>query len=205
VVAHDAADPPGGRVARRGLGAPPRVGYVGNLYPGRGVEMALELARRLPSARFEVVGGSEQDLDYWRAKELPPNFVLHGFQPPGRLRPFYDQLDVLLMPYPRQAVVGPTGTLDTSRWCSPMKMFEYMASGAPIVSSDLPVLQEVLRDGENALIAPAGDVDAWQRAVERLLGDADLRERLAAAALDDLRRSYTWDARVERVLGSLRV
>jgi glycosyltransferase involved in cell wall biosynthesis len=203
VVAHDAADAPVNGSARASLGAPPRVGYVGNLYPGRGVEMAIELARRMPGARFHIVGGSADDIARWQASSLPGNLVLHGFQAPASLHRFYREIDVLLMPYPRSAIVGPTRGLDTSRWCSPMKMFEYMASGAPMVSSDLPVLQEVLRDEHNALIAPAGDADAWQRAVERLLGDAQLRQRLAGAALEDLRRDYTWDARVERVVGGL--
>jgi glycosyltransferase involved in cell wall biosynthesis len=82
-------------------------------------------------------------------------------------------------------------------------MFEYMASGVPMVASDLPVLQEVLVDGDNALIAPAGDAAAWQAAIERLLGDAALRTRLAARAQDDLRREHTWAARAERVMTGL--
>jgi glycosyltransferase involved in cell wall biosynthesis len=82
-------------------------------------------------------------------------------------------------------------------------MFEYMASGVPMIASDLPVLQEVLRAGDNALIAPFGDTAAWQRAIERLLGDADLRYRLATTALADLRTRYTSHARAEHVFKSL--
>jgi len=84
-----------------------------------------------------------------------------------------------------------------------MKMFEYMASGAPIIASDLPVLGEVLLDEHNALIAPAGEVAAWQRAIERLVAEPETRQWLAGNALRDLRRHYTWDARVERVLANL--
>jgi glycosyltransferase involved in cell wall biosynthesis len=84
-------------------------------------------------------------------------------------------------------------------------MFEYMASGVPIVASDLPVLGEVLGDGVNALIAPASDAAAWQRALERLLGDAALRIRLATRAQHDLRRDYTWQSRAERVMNALRL
>lgn len=207
IVAHDAADPPGAvAIDRDGPGsssARPRIGYVGNLYPGRGVELILELAARLPSYDFELVGGAERDLAAWRARGLPPNAALVGFVPPAELAARYRAFDVLLMPYPRSGVGVASGASDTSRWCSPMKMFEYMAAGAPIVSSDLPVLGEVLRHDHNALIVAAGDVAAWQRAVERLVGDPGLRRRLAAQALADLVRDHTWDGRVRSIFAGL--
>ena len=84
-----------------------------------------------------------------------------------------------------------------------MKMFEYMAAGAPIISSDLPVLGEVLHDDHNALIVAAGDVAAWQRAVERLIGDPGLGHRLAGQARADLVRDHTWDGRVRSIFRGL--
>jgi glycosyltransferase involved in cell wall biosynthesis len=178
VVAHDAAEI---KVAARGPGERSprgRIGYVGSLYPGRGVEMVVDLARRLPAVAFDIVGGAEADLARWRAGAMPDNLTLHGFR-------------------------GATGATDISRWTSPMKMFEYMASGVPVVASDLPVLQEILRHEENALIAPAGDVDAWQRAVERLLADGSLAERLGTTARSEVEERYTWDARARLVVGGL--
>ena len=201
VVAHDAAEAPA-QVTLRGGAAPRKVGYVGSLYPGRGIEVIFELARRLPQLRFEVIGGTEADLARWRPT-APPNATLHGFVPPGQLAARYAELDILLMPYARAGVGGPLAATDTSRWCSPMKMFEYMASGAPIVSSDLPVLQEVLLHEHNALIAPIDDLDAWQQAITRLCAEPQTREWLAGNALRDLRRLYTWDARAEKVLAGL--
>ncbi|MEZ4363562.1 MAG: glycosyltransferase family 4 protein [Kofleriaceae bacterium] len=202
VVAHDAADPPDPRPRLRGEGAAPRVGYVGSLYPGRGLELLLALAGRLPAVSFDVIGGTEADLARWRP-EAPANVRFHGFVPPGQLAQRYAELTVLLMPYARSGVGGPLAAVDTSRWCSPMKMFEYMASGAPIISSDLPVLQEVLRHEHNALIAPVDQLDAWQAAVERLLAEPATRERLGGQALADLLAHHTWDARVAAVLDGL--
>ncbi len=209
VVAHDAADAPPEAPAGAPSGAGPerrerceRIGYVGSLYPGRGIEVIFALARRLPALRFDIIGGSEADLARWRP-ELPGNATLHGFVAPAELAARYAELDALLMPYARSGVGGPLAAVDTSRWCSPMKMFEYMASGAPIVSSDLPVLQEVLRHDDNALIAPIDDLDAWQRALERLAAEPATRRRLAEQALRDLRAHHTWDARAESVLRGL--
>jgi glycosyltransferase involved in cell wall biosynthesis len=84
-----------------------------------------------------------------------------------------------------------------------MKMFEYMGSGVPIVASDLPVLGEVLTHRRNALIAPAGDVDAWRAAIRELLDEPDLARRLATAARADLERDHTWDRRVATIFQAI--
>ncbi len=202
LVAHDACDPDFGHAPRATLGTPPRIGYVGNLYRGRGVELVVELARRMPACRFELIGGSDADLARLLGEQAPANLVLHGFVPPARLAGIYATLDVLLMPFPREGVRA-LGASDTSRWCSPMKMFEYMASGVPIVASDLPVLGEILADGRNALIAPAGDAAAWEAAIDRLLGDAALRVGVATRAQQELRRDHTWSTRAEHVMHGL--
>jgi glycosyltransferase involved in cell wall biosynthesis len=203
IVAHDAADPPGPIAVVRPRAGRPRLGYVGNLYPGRGIELILALAERLPGCDFELIGGSERDLASWRAQRLPANLQLAGFVRPAELAARYASFDVVLMPYPRSGIGVASGANDTSRWCSPMKMFEYMASGAPIISSDLPVLGEVLRHDHNALIAPADDPAAWQAAAARLVDDPALASRLAHQAYDDLVHAHTWDARVRHIFDRL--
>jgi glycosyltransferase involved in cell wall biosynthesis len=203
VVAHDACDPPQNPVTRRSLGTPPVIGYVGNLYAGRGIETIVELARMFPTCRFEVVGGSEPDLARWRSRSLPSNLVLLGFRPQAELAALYARFDVVLMPHASSGVVGATGASDISRWTSPMKMFEYMASGVPLIASKLPVLCEVLRDGENSLLVDATRLDEWKHALQRLLNDDELRFQLARRAQDELTQHYTWDARAATVMRGL--
>lgn len=201
-VAHDAATPPDYVDCRRPLHAVPRISYVGSIYPGRGIELILQLAARMPHCEFPIYGGSEGEVAHWRQLGVPTNLTFYGFVPPSALKDLYQTFDVVLMPYPRVGVQIASGQ-DNSRWCSPMKMFEYMGSGTAIVSSDLPVLGEVLVNEHNALIAAAADPEAWQRAVQRLLEDATLRQRLAAQALADLRANHTWRGRAQYVLTSL--
>lgn len=80
-----------------------------------------------------------------------------------------------------------------------MKIFEYMAAGKPILASDLPVIREVLQDGQNALLAPPDNPKGWLAALERLK-DESLRKNLAEQAYNDLTGKYSWQKRAQVVL-----
>jgi glycosyltransferase involved in cell wall biosynthesis len=79
-----------------------------------------------------------------------------------------------------------------------MKMFDYLAAGRAILSSDLPVIHEVLDDNSAVFAAPE-DVEAWSAALNRLLSSPDLRTRLAEQARCAASH-YTWAARAQRAL-----
>lgn len=176
-----------------------KVGYVGHLYPGRGIDIILELAASLPDADFHLVGGTDEDLAHWRSRPHPPHVHFHGHLPPAELHPYYRAFDLVLAPYQRRiSCAGGAG--DIARWISPMKLFEYMSHGKAIVASDLPVLREVLTDGVNCLLCPPDDVAAWAAAIKRLADAPEERAALGRVAEQQLRRDYTWRARVDRVL-----
>ncbi|MFD0381985.1 glycosyltransferase family 4 protein [Streptomyces stramineus] len=202
VTASDCADPVplDGPVATL-PGRPEAVtaGYVGHLYPGRGTDVILALAERLPAVDFHLVGGTDQDRSHWQSRSRHPNVFFHGHHPPAALHPYYRAFDIVLAPY-RTTVGCADGVADISRWVSPMKLFEYMAHGKPIIASDLPVLREVLTDGVNCLLRAPGDVAAWADAVAHLAADASARQALGATARHQLTTRYTWRARVDRVL-----
>ena len=203
VVAHDAADPTPAATARGPRKHPIRVGYVGGLYAGRGIDLIEQLALRLPELEFHVTGGTDDAVAALRARtgELP-NFVAHGFLPPAEVPGALAEFDILLAPYQERISVAGNGG-DTARWMSPLKIFEYMATGGAIVCSDLPVLREVLSDGETARLVPAGDVAAWTEAVRALAADEVERTRLGAAAQQRFTERYTWTARAAAVLDCL--
>lgn len=199
-VCHDAADipPAGAGPAYAWPGRPPRlqVGYVGHLYRGRGIDLILGCARRLPDHDFHIVGGTEPDLQHWRPQG-GVNVHFHGFVPPAWVPMILSRCDVLLMPYQKGLSLGGRN-IDTSGWMSPMKLFEYMAARRAIISSDLPVLREVLNEG-NALLVRPDDLDGWVAAL-RACEDPQYREPRAAAAYADFLADYTWEKRAARAL-----
>jgi len=188
-------------LARQTLGLPEQltVGYTGHLYAGRGISLLVELGRRFPQVHFLWVGGHPADVEHWRgqlASATIPNVTLTGFVENSRLPLYQAACDVLLMPYER-AIIGSSGG-NSAAYCSPMKMFEYMACGRAVISSNLPVIGEVLND-RNAILCPPEDIESWVSALGGLLADEGRRQSLAQAALHDS-RAYTWLERARKAL-----
>jgi glycosyltransferase involved in cell wall biosynthesis len=178
------------------------LGYTGHLYPGRGRELLLELAKRLPQVAFLVVGGEARDIQAFQAEiqaRQVENLILTGFVPNAELPLYQAACDVLLMPYQQKVAASSGG--DIARYLSPMKLFEYLACQRPIVSSDLAVLQEVLNP-QNAILAPTDDLDSWERAITSLQTNPELRDGLASQARQDAQR-YTWEMRARQILEGL--
>ena len=182
---------------RRGAGR--QIGYAGGLRPGNGVQLILDLADSRRADTFHVLGGSSEEIAAWRARQKSTNVVWYGRCDPAHVPGFLSACDVLLAPYEN----GPktSSGRDTSRWMSPLKIFEYMASGRPMIVSDFPVLREVLSE-EVAVITEPANLTAWIRALDGLEDECD-RERLGARALSVFRQRFTWEARARDVLRGL--
>lgn len=176
-----------------------RAGYIGSLYPGKGMEVIAAIAPDNPDIRFDVVGGTAGEIAQWRERLVGADHVtFHGHQPHARVRAHMARCSVLLAPYqPRVEAQG--GRDDIARWMSPLKLFEYMAANRPVVASDLPVLREILRHNDNAILVPPDDPAAWSAALEQLRREPETARRIAATARAEYEREYTWDRRAQRI------
>ena len=180
-----------------------QVGYVGHLYPGRGGELMIAVARALPNIDFHVVGGRVEDIARLKALSPSENLAFHGHRAPAELDRFYRRFDVAIAPYQEKvAVAGGTG--NTVAWMSPLKIFEYMAHGKAIVASDLPVLHEVLVPDRTALMVDPGNVAAWTKALSRLMENREECRALGRQARTVFVGNYTWRRRAERILDVLK-
>jgi glycosyltransferase involved in cell wall biosynthesis len=75
-----------------------------------------------------------------------------------------------------------------------------MAYSKPIIASNLLVIKEILRDGENALLCDPEDVESWQAAILGLKDSMPLRRKLGTQAFKDLQDKYTWIKRARNVI-----
>lgn len=178
------------------------VAYIGNLYPGKGMEILMHLLPLASFCHFHVIGGLEDDIQTWKERCAgTENITFHGFMNPARVEQVRGAFDAFVAPFQEKVMVGPESEI--SRWMSPLKIFEYMAAGKPIVASSLPVIGEILVDGETALLRSPDDLQGWREALWSLHTNPALGQRLAAAARQELAQNYTWAVRASRILSDL--
>ncbi|MFG0317587.1 MAG: glycosyltransferase [Planctomycetota bacterium JB042] len=190
------ADPPSREQARRALRVDPDARlavYAGHLYPWKGADVLVEAAAG--SGRFEalLVGGRPEDQRRIRAlvqRHGATNVRLDPPVAPRKVPAYLAAADVLVLPNSGKETIS-------ARYTSPLKLFEFLATGRPIVASDLPSLREIL-DEETAVLVPPDDPAALRAGIEATLADGAGAAARAGRALAASER-YTWDARAERL------
>ena len=193
-VVPDAATAPEPVKTRHTVERSDSIYYIGQLYPWKGVDTLVRAMPHLACRRLVIVGGLPYESDRTRLESVSRELgvadrvTFTGFVPPTQVREHLARAAVAVLPLPD----NPMARLFTS----PLKLFEYMAAGVPIVASDLPSIREVLRDGENALLVAPGDPEALARGIDRLLSDRALAARLAGEARKDVAQ-YTWNHRAQ--------
>ena len=179
------------------------VGYVGRLKTLEMEKGVAELLNALSMAKAErlffglVVGGPEQDKKQYEAmaaslKLTADDVRFTGEVPAAAVPTALAACDVLVMPFPDKP--------HYRKYMSPLKMFEYMASGKPIVTSDLPPVRDVLSE-KAAVFCEPGNADSLLRALRFIIANPDDAADRAHAA-SALVQEHSWEKRMERILAS---
>jgi glycosyltransferase involved in cell wall biosynthesis len=139
-----------------------------------------------------VVGGHPGEADLARVRglvarlNLESRVTITGLVPPHGVRARLAAAGVLVVPNTLTAI--------SERYTSPLKLFEYLTMGRPIVASNLPAIREIVTNDKDALLVTPGDAKALADALVRLQSDSALAARLVKGAAA-LAPRYSWDAR----------
>ncbi len=173
------------------------VGFVGTLKPWHGLAVLVEafalLHRRDPKSRLLIVGdGPEREnlVADLSARKLLEAVHLTGAVASGQVPGWLASMDVAVAPYPKLLHF----------YFSPLKVFEYMATGRPVVASRIGQLARLIEDEVTGLLCPAGDPAALAAALDRLRREPELRARLGQAARASVLRDHTWHMIAQRIL-----
>jgi len=184
-----------GKEARKKLGLPldKKIAmYTGHLYGWKGVDTLAEAAQMLSEDSMVVfVGGTEQDIT--RFKEMygeVKNIFITGHHPHEEMPLWQSAADVLVVPNTGKEAIS-------SHYTSPMKLFEYMASGRPIVASNLPSIRQILSE-KNAILVTPDDAQALADGIKKALDPSSQSSKLVVRSLQDIKR-HSWIARAGRI------
>lgn len=172
------------------------VGYAGSAFPGKGLEVILACAERMPKVGFHVIGPRPEDCADRGA--ISPNVIFYGYKPHPEAVGLLKSMDALLLPNQRSVIIR--SGADIGAHTSPLKLFEYLSTKRPIIASDLPIFKDVLTAGENALMAPPEDIEAFCNQLNRLQSEPALGRALGAQAQRDFIAHHTWDHRARRII-----
>ena len=203
LVAHDGVDldefdiPISKNEARDRVGLPQDakiVMYTGHLFTWKGSDTLAMAAKLLPEVKFVFVGGTNHDLTVFRKKfGSESNIMILGHKPHKEMPVFLKAADVLVLPNSAKEEI--------SHFTSPIKLFEYMASGRPIVATNLPSIREVLND-KNSILAKPDDINSLAQGIRRVLDNNIPDKELAKKAREDV-ENYTWAKRASSILNFL--
>ena len=177
-------------------GAAFNIGFAGSLKPWHDLPLLLEsfaaFRERHADAHLLVIGDGperqrlEDETVRW-GLDAAVTFV--GSVAHEDVPGFLTSMDIAVAPYPADAT-----------YFSPLKVYEYMAAGRPIVASRVGQLAELLRDGVDAILVEPDDSKALATAFERLYANPELRSRLGSSARSRAVKDFTWDSVVDRIL-----
>jgi len=169
--------------------------YVGSLKKWKGVHILIEAMKYLPEEKLLVVGDGEElnKLEKIVKKEKLQNRVRFvGYVPHSEVIKFLTKAKVLVLP-------NIEDNLDSSSFfTSPLKLFEYMATGIPIVASDIKSLKEILKHEENAYLVKPGDPIALAQGIRKVLFDEKLRNKISLRAKEEV-AEYTYSTRAQKI------
>lgn len=162
------------------------------LYDNKGVGIVLEAAKLFDdNYLFVLVGGGQKEIESIKEKYNFNNLFLVGHQLHSIIPYYLKAADVLLLP-------NKSGDKMSERYTSPMKLFEYMASGRPIVASALPSIREILNDSNAVLVEP-NQPESLAKGIREIIKNNALVEKISKKALEEA-SYHSWSNRVKEII-----
>ena len=143
------------------------IGYFGSLYKSRGIDLILRLSQIDKENKYFVYGDLNQFKNI-KYKFCNRNLHINDYLPYKDISRNISKMDILLMPY-KDKIVSAGNVGNIIKFTSPLKLFDYLASGKIILSSNLDVLKEIIRDKKNVIfVRNFKNIYSWKNEIKKI-------------------------------------
>ena len=173
--------------------------YVGSLFKGKGLEKIIELANYFPKKKFHIFGDIKTIDGTFNKLQIDSlkNLYMHNFKSYKYIPSILMSSKYLLLPYSNKVSVN-SKNLEVSNFMSPLKMFDYLASGKLIIASNLKVYSHILKNNFNCLMPKKNDLESWINLIKHTTKKNKNLSYLRKNALNTASK-YTWDKRIKKI------
>ena len=170
--------------------------YVGSFYKGKGIELIFKLAEKFEKFNFNIYGDPLGNI-----KNIPKNIKIYGYINYEKVPNVLIKSDILLLP--NADLQFGRGNINIANYNSPLKMFDYLASGKIILASKRKGICEVLKHNYNSIIVNKYELESWMYEINKIMNKKYNLIKLRNNSLKTARK-HTWDKRVDRILNEIR-
>ena len=175
------------------------IGYFGSLDSSKGANFIIKLAKKDTVNKYYIYGGSKYDVSKLKKKGIPNNLKINHSVHYGTLKPIISKMDILLMPSSTKKIRSLGNIGNIVKFTSPLKLFDYLASGKLIISSNASVFKEILSDGKNCLIVNNFKINNWLKIIYKVKFELSNINNIKSNAFK-LSKKYTYIKRAKKIL-----
>lgn len=172
--------------------------YVGAMSAWHGAEDLIEISTKFEGdLRFLMVGkGLDMLEEKTKEMSISSRFIFTGFVKHEEVPKYISAADVAVAPY------NPKGLRDMEKYgfyFSPIKIFEYMACGKPVVASDLEIIRDIINENRCGLLAKPGNVEDFSEKIRMLIDDSASRKKFGDNGRNAVIEKYSWEKVAEEI------
>ncbi len=179
-----------------------KIGYFGSLEKSKGSEFIIKLSKLDKENKYYIYGGDTKAVLNLKKKMFLRNLNISEYIPYNRLSHYIGKMDIVLMPSNRNKLKSLGGVGNIAKYTSPLKLFDYLASGKLIISSKLKVFEEIIKNKENCIMIRRLDTILWLKTIKQLKNKVNEINKIKKNAFM-LSKKFTYEKRAEKILKNL--
>ena len=173
--------------------------YTGSFVKGKGIETIVSIASELPKVNFILYGNLKTLSDNLYKNIInQKNIILNDFIPYNKIADILPKNKILLMPYEKKVGVL-INNLNVSDYISPLKLFDYLASGSTIIASRKKTYSHILKHKFNCFLTQSNNIEEWVKTVKKVLSRPLYIQKIQKNSIQTAVK-YSWLKRVGKIM-----